>query len=254
MSMPVIHFAIEEARRRGLDVKTEKPHRGSFSRLLIEGRPCQAVPARRFRPSRQYPKAECVQLYLPRTRWPDFLIYVLGLEDSERPVFYIVPRGDMSADTARTPASLESYKDAWHSVQMIPSGERTKREFKELSTAIRAVVKKAREKGLSVSLFNRPPRRLPNPYQHRALIQGQKCQIMTAPRCSASRDHHSWKTVNIKDPKDKWGEFVIYAVNPPEKSHRGFFIIPRGLIKRTTSRTLSSPWLEPYADAWDLLA
>ncbi len=254
MSIPVIHFAIEEARHRGLDVKTEKPHRGSFSRLLIEGRPCQAVPARRFGPNLRYSRAECIQLYLPRTRWPDFLIYVTRLKDSAKPSFYIVPRGDISADTARTPASLESYKDAWHLVQMIPSGERTKREFKELSTAIRAVVKKAGEMSLSVSLFNRPPRRLPNPYQHRALIQGHKCQVMTAPRCSANRDHDSWKTVRITEPKDKWGEFVIYVVNPPEKSHRGFFIIPRGLINRTTSRTLSSPWLEAYADAWDLLA
>jgi len=44
--------------------------------LHIEGRPCQVVSARIFYPQQGRTKLTAYGLYLPTSRWPDFLIYV----------------------------------------------------------------------------------------------------------------------------------------------------------------------------------
>src|SRR5258708_18806888 len=101
-----IDFVVAEALSRGLRVErlpTEsKRHVFDKRLLMVEGKRCQVIPSRRGYPNAQYPHAEYFPMYLPRTDWPDFLIYV-SQTDETRPVFPVVPRVEMSKDTGLSP-------------------------------------------------------------------------------------------------------------------------------------------------------
>jgi len=254
--MSLISLVIEEARRQGSDVEQiRRYHRSQGARVVIEGRACQVIPARVFKPNRDYPKAQSIQLYLPRTNWPDFLLYVVKPNvDAEKRLFYIVPRGELSADTVRSLSSVEQFKSAWHLLRTDLSRERFARHFKEFSSQLKAVQGAAKNNGLSVSFLKRRGwSRLPNVRQHRIFIEGRRCQVMAAPRCSAKPANPFWDVVRMAMPKDPWGDYVVYVVDSKEKNANHVFVVPRRDIQKTTTRSLSSEWLNHYYEAWHLL-
>lgn len=256
--MREINSITEEARRQGFQVEPIEEFSGSGlgrKRLLIEGRRCQIIPARSFKSNRDYPKRESIQLYLPRTSWPDFLIYVVKQRaDSDKLGLYIMPRGDLSADTARSLSSLKRFENAWHFLGADLPDEKFARHFRELSFSLKIVQDAAKRNGFSVSLVKRGGwSRVPDMFQHRILIHGRRCQVMSASRCSSDSDDPSWNTVRIKMPKEPWGGFVIYVVNPPEEDVSQIFVIPRCDISKTTTRSLLGDWLNHYYEAWQLL-
>src|SRR5690348_16563517 len=92
-----VEIVSEEASQQGLQATVLLSRRSRTSRrILISGRRCQVIPARLLR-SPSYPQSKSINVYLPRTQWPDFLIYV-AYEDTS-PTFYVVPRMNLSADT-----------------------------------------------------------------------------------------------------------------------------------------------------------
>src|SRR5215831_19456072 len=111
---------ILESRDRGFRIERLPSNSQKYTddkrRLLIEGKRCQVVPSRPRNPNAQYPSTEYLPLYLPRTDWPDYLLYVSTRE--QQPVFHIVPRVTMSKDTGRTPESLAPFRNAWELLQL----------------------------------------------------------------------------------------------------------------------------------------
>ena len=259
--MLLIDLITEEAKRQGLRVQRllRAPDRQAKRWLLIGGRSCQAIPARVFHPDPDNPENEAVSLYLPRTDWPEFLIYVVEPEtEGQQSSFYVVPRGALSADTARAPTSkqLKRYEDAWSLLATVPKGRETARRFRLLSWALRIAAQEAVRSGLHVTLVpHQKKTKLFRWRQHRVYIGGRRCHVMSAPRLSTNPGNRAWKAVRLKDPKENWAEFIIYvAKGPPEPPRPLLFIVPRLKIQQTTTRTLSSPWLAEYANAWRLLS
>ncbi len=257
-----IEFVTQEAERQGLDVKRVRLVRQGLTPynkwLLIEGRRCQAIPARLFSPSPHYPANVAVSLNLPRTRWPEFLIYVvMPSNEGQKPSFYVVPRGALSTPTGRmlTSRQLKAFQNAWDLLSSLPPDERTTPRFRQFSFALKTVLEEARLRELKVAPVYRSRRTRYFAFQqHRICIEGRQCHVMTAPRISDDPRSYHWKRVLLKAPKDHWGEFVIYVVNGPEDLPRPLFIVPRSKIGRTTTSRLSSSWLGEYQNAWHLIS
>ena len=82
--MLLLNLVAEHAKGLGLKVDyftVPKYRRGTHRFLLIENRVCQVVPTRRVKTNSDYPHSIAIQLYLPRNKFPDFVIHVLRSEN-----------------------------------------------------------------------------------------------------------------------------------------------------------------------------
>jgi hypothetical protein len=252
-----IEYVISEARSRGLVVQRipadSKIRLHDPRLLLIDGRRCQVIPTHRGKNSVAYPQAEYFSLYLPRTTWADFLIYVAHREMPRS--FYIVPRGKLSKDTGWAPESLAQYQDAWEWLEPGSQAE-LKREFESLSWQLKAVIKLAQGAGKPVELLrtkkSEKGRRWPEIIKRRVLISGRRCAIHTAARLSQDDSKSEYNYVMLKVSADEWAEFHLYVIDTADE---GFdvFIIPSGHLQSTTSCSLDNPKLVKYTNSWDLL-
>lgn len=147
--------AVSEAQSKGLDVQRVviSGKRWDGRTVLIECRPCQIIRTRYLTSNPRCPKALSIVIYLPRTEWPDFLIYVARRATTEPLEFYILPRGILSKDTALSPDTLGQYRDAWNLLKEKLSPDQTKRHFTILSRKLQAVMAVGKAAGLEVSLI-----------------------------------------------------------------------------------------------------
>ena len=225
--------------------------RGFLSkRLLIEGRPCQVISARIYHhPSPA--KIKVYPLYFPSSRWPDFLIYVSKDKDGST-AFFIVPRGAVNKGTSLcAPESwLFKYQDAWSLLSEHLASEKLERRFEERNWKLTKLIAIAESKGYDVELI--PKHHWPGHVQNRVCINGRNCQVMSASRLSADSSTREWSLINVNPPRNKWAEFLIFAV-PSESEQTSVFIVPRDRIQKKTTTSLTAKWINAYADRWDLL-
>lgn len=89
---------VGKAVSNGLDVKRiifSNQKRWDGRSLLIEEKHCQIIRTSYHVSNPSFPEAVSIHLYLPRTDWPDFLIYVL--RQTAGPLeYYVLPRGVLS--------------------------------------------------------------------------------------------------------------------------------------------------------------
>jgi hypothetical protein len=241
----LIELVVREARARGLEVNRlpSNSRRNPFDKrlLLIEGKRCQAIPSRRAHPNPEYPQAEYYPLYLPRSEWPDFLIYVAPIE---LPIgFFIVPRLEVSKDTGRSPGNLEQYRDAW---ELLTSGESESsiKKFEVLNWQLEAVTKSASSAGLTVEHIktkkNQYAQRWPPIIKRRVIIAGKKCALYSAARLSQDPSEREYNYALFKVSEDTWPEFQIHIVRSTDDSP-DLFVVPKGHI--TSETTASLAWL-----------
>lgn len=255
MSIP-LEIVIVEAASRGLRVERVpvQSKRQVFDkrRLLIEGKRCQVIPSPMGHPSAEYPQAEYFPLYLPRTEWPDFLIYVSLSEI--HPVFRIIPRSEMSKDTGWTPATLERYREAWEVLKQHPSD--ASKRFETLNWQLETIISLAQNAGLDVEFIktekHRNGRRWPPVVKRRLLIAGKKCAVFSATRINKNPEKAGYNYAVFKVPEEDWSDFLLYVVKSTgEPSY--VFVVPREHIDATTSASLDHSELARYKNAWDLL-
>lgn len=258
MSGGPIEDVISEARSRGLSVEripAESKLRSHDPRLLlIEGKCCQVIPTRRLQPNASYPDAECFPLYLPRTAWADFLIYVVHEESP--PLFYVIPRGELAKDTGLSPESLAPYQNAWKWLKPESQAELS-RNFESLSWQLQAVITRAQDAGKSIELLGTKKaekgRRWPAIIKRRVLISGRRCAIFTANRISNDESRSEYNYVLLRVPAEKWAEFHLYVIDTAALSF-DVLIIPRVHLGSTTSCALDHPELAKYTNRWELLS
>jgi hypothetical protein len=252
-----IELVIEEAKSRGLRTErlSAQSRRHVFDKrlLMVEGKRCQVIPSRRGHPSAQYPHAEYFPLYLPRTDWPDFLIYV-SLTDEARPMFRVVPRVEMSKDTGLSPESLECYRDTWELLrQVLPDSEK---EFEILSWQLQAVEESAKYAGLEIEHIktkkHQDGREWPPVIKRRILIAGKKCAIFSAARISQDPEKREYNYAHFRASQEDWPEFQLYVIKGADNSS-DIFVVPRDHLITTTSASLDHPELARYKNAWNLL-
>jgi hypothetical protein len=147
----LIDTVIAEAKTSALRidrVPSESRFRPSdHRRVLIEGRRCQVIPTKLRASNPEYPDVQYYAIYLPRTEWADFLIYVAY---KEHPLLlFIIPRGLLTKDTGLTPDSLLPYQNNWECLHTASDGDLA-RGFEELSPQLQAVVTRAKQRQLSI--------------------------------------------------------------------------------------------------------
>jgi len=259
MSSKLIELVIAEATSRGLRVERipSKSRRNPFDkrRLLIEGTPCQVVPSKRSNPSKEYPHAEYFPLYLPRSDWPDFLIYVSMVDG--QPVFHIVPRIEMAKDTGLAPRSLTVYRGMWDLLHQGSSVDLGAKRFETLSWQLEIVSESAKHAGLEVQLIQRENYRKggrwPPIIKRRIIIAGKKCALFSAVRLTQNPTKIQYNYALFRISKEAWPEFQLYVVENPPGSPFDVYVIPRHHLTKETTASLEHPELVRYKNAWSLV-
>lgn len=121
---PELEKVMEEARSRGLRIERVRVRhrfhiRFCTTRLLIEEKRCQIMAAYRIRLLPDYPQPRYVRIRPPRTKWADFIVYVLKDEKRKpRISFFVVPREKAIQTAFAYPSPSKSqmaqYANAWH--------------------------------------------------------------------------------------------------------------------------------------------
>jgi hypothetical protein len=250
-----IDLVVSEALSRGLQTErlpvSSKKHKFDPRLLLIEGKRCQVIPSKVGHPSKKYLHAKYLSLYLPRAKWPDYLIYVLPGEACD---FWIVPRVELSKDTCKTPQSIERYRGAWEALRQ--ELNESPKEFEVLSWQLEAVKAAAQIAGLRVEFIPtkkyQKGRRWPPVLKRRVFIEGRKCSIFSAARISQDHAKREYNYAIFKASPEGWCDFQIFVVKDFDKAP-DIFVMPRNQILKTTSASLNHPELKKYKNAWSLL-
>lgn len=146
--------------------------------VRIAGYACQIVPLHLYPTGKNSDLVEH-SLYLPRSDWPDFIIYVVV--DSETPRFFIVPRGEMSKETGVCAQNnwLFKYENAWSLLSTSVASTELARRFEMTPWKLLVAIRKAEGLGLEVGLIGK--KNLPSRHiKDRLLINSCKCQMITA--------------------------------------------------------------------------
>jgi hypothetical protein len=245
------HAVVDEARRRDLIVTfSAEAASAPWKYIHIAGRPCQVSRTNAFHNSVEYPDTSALKIYLPRTGFADFVIYMPM--DSESSDFYIIPRGKLTKDTSLTPESLEPYKNAWHLLSDV-SLDLMMRRKNRLSWQLQSIMLAAESRGLQFELIKtRKAIKRPNDFrvylQRRIMIEGKRCSIYSASGVPRPNEKEC-RVVVVKGPRDTWADFQLYLTKDGVT-----YVVPRGQISKTTSLSLNSPVLVPYQNAWHLLS
>lgn len=244
---------VAEGKANGLDVRrvilpSQEHWKGRL--LIIENRPCQIVRTRYAITNPAASQALSIHLYLPRTHWPDFVIYV-ARQDSTTLGFYVVPRGILSKDTAWSPDSLAKYRDAWNLLRTAASPANTERRFAAENWQLRHALDSAESAGLETALIRLAHRKFGRTFvQTRILIEGRRCSLHSFSRlnCDPASPEHDY--VSLRKPKSDWAEFQLYVLKGPERT---VYIIPRGVLKADTSVSIGNEKVALFKDNWQLL-
>jgi hypothetical protein len=242
----LIDVVVQEAQARGLTCTRADVRRGLRNKCVrIAGYACQIVPMQLYLTGKNSDLVDHC-LYLPRSDWPDFIIYVFA-KRKETTRFFIVPRGEISKETTVCAPNnwLFKYENAWPLLSAGIASERLARRFDHTPWKLWVVIRKARALGLDVQLVG--TKKLASRHiKDRLLINSCKCQVITA-GVFTTKDHTT-PIINLYAPKNRWADFLIFVV--PDNVE-DVFIVPRLKITRRTSTTLPSKWLAEYADNWD---
>jgi len=245
---------ITEARAIGLSVQRLSGYGKILDArlLVVEGRICQIIKTRQVIDS-HYPNAVYAPLYLPRTEYADFLIYV-AFPPSGPPRFYVVPRGAMTKDTGWSLESLEQYRGAWQVFKQPVTPDQTERRFTILNWQLQVIIDAAREVALDVTLIGLKKRRTwPTFVQRRVIVNGRKCAVYSCTRLSPDPTVPSHNFVFLRTPTEKWAEFQLCIVKDRPEEYQ-IYVVPRGAIRKQTTASLDNPILQSYRSNWKLLS
>ena len=242
----LIDAVTQEALARGLTCERADVRSGLRNKCVrIAGYACQIVPLRLYLTGKNSDLVEH-SLYLPRSDWPDFIIYVFASRN-ETSQFFIVPRGEIAKETSvcALDSWLFKYENAWALLSTDIESARLARRFDDNPWKLRVAIRKAKALGLKVRLIGK--KNLPSRHvKDRLFINSCKCQVITAG--GLTRKNLYTPTINLYAPKNSWADFLIFVV-PDTEEH--IFIIPRSKITKPTTTTLESKWLAKYAGNWD---
>jgi hypothetical protein len=242
----LIDVVAQEAKARGLTCERADVRNGLQTKcVLIGGYACQIVPLRLYQTGKNSDLI-AYSLYLPRSDWPDFIIYVFA-NRKETARFFIVPRGVISKETGvcAQDSWLFKYENAWTLLSPGIESARLARRFDMTPWKPRVVIRRAKALGLDVRLI-RTKKLASRHIKDRLLINSCKCQVITAGGLTAK--NRETPIINLYAPKNSWADFLIFvALDTVEH----VFIVPRSKITRRTTTTLTSKWLAEYADNWD---
>lgn len=169
--------------------------------------------------------------------------------------FFVVPRGAIDKETAVCSSTnwIFEYQDAWHLLTEELSPDKLERRFRILNSKTGGVIAAAEKKGCQVDLIRKKGRHFPFYRQNKLVINGRRCQVMSASRLSKDQNLYHSMVVNLNPPRDKWAEFLIFVI-PQADGRSPIFIVPRDRVPHKTTATLTAGWFLDFLDAWSLIA
>jgi hypothetical protein len=153
----LIDVIAHEAQARGLTCERADVRRGLRNKCVrIAGYACQIVPMQLYLTGKNSDLVDHC-LYLTRSDWPDFIIYVFASRN-ETSQFFIVPRGEISKETSVCALNnwLFKYENAW--MLLSPGIERARlaRRFEpDTPWKLQVAIRRAKALGLDVRLERR---------------------------------------------------------------------------------------------------
>jgi hypothetical protein len=211
--------------------------------LFLNGRPCQVIPATWFNNS-IYPQCTAMTLYMPRTEFADFLLYVPHESDD----VFVIPRGLLEYDTTWSEQTLTAYRNAWQLLQET-SPKLFVRRFAHLSPPLRRVISALEVRNIPYKLVRskkgneRTQGRIYR--QRRLLVNRRRCAIFTPKYIERTTTYSP--VVIFKTANDDWTEFMLYLLD------EDFYVVPREQLPYTTTLTLSSSRIRDCKNNWDVL-
>jgi hypothetical protein len=186
----------------------DAPSEVPWKYLHIAGRPCQVSRTSLIHTSEEYVEATSLPIYLPRTSFADFVIYVPMNVDSTD--FYVVPRGALSKDICLTLASLEQYKNVWHLLSQV-SLDMMMRRNNRLSRQLQSVILVAESRGLQFEMIRTAKGKSRKTnfltfHQRPIIIEGHCCAIYSASEVIGIKAKGCRISV-VKAPRDDWEIF-----------------------------------------------
>jgi hypothetical protein len=211
--------------------------------LFLNRRPCRVMPARWFADV-DHPQCKALTLYIPRTKFVDFLLYVLrGTEE-----VYVIPRGLLEYNTTWSEPKLTTYRHAWHLLQET-SPELFGWRFAHLRPWLRRMISGFEARDIPYQLVrSEKGKKLTKGriyLQRRLLVNGRRCAIYT-PKYIESATAHS-PVVIFKTATDPWTEFMLYLLDDDS------YLVLRKELPWTTTLTLSTPRIRDFKNNWDML-
>jgi hypothetical protein len=210
-------------------------------RLYIDGRPCQAIKSKWYE---NFPGCTAMNMYMPRTEFADFLLYVPEGQDT----VYVVPRGKIAHDTAWAESALEPYKEAWHLLKETAPAL-FERKTIALSHQLQKIIAAAEKHNLPFALIPTKRGELRTDYRtcarRRIVIRDKRCAIFTANMLS--QDSRLWNAALFTAPKDDWAEFLLYILGDD------VYVLPRHQIPNDTTLSLDSSRIYDYKNSWCVL-
>lgn len=207
--------------------------------LYLDGRPCQVIKARWFK---NFPNCKAMSMYMPRTGFADFLLYII-----DQGTVYVMPRGNVSHDTTWSELSLEPFKEAWHLLKETAPGL-FERRTQGLSDQLQTVIAAAEQRNMSYELVRSKRGARTNDYrtykQRRIVIEGRRCAIFTA--SLLPEESHPWPTAIFKISRDPWPKFFLYIL------HDDIYVVPRNQMPHETTLDLESRIFD-YKNNWSVL-
>ena len=221
-----------------LTLKTERRDKRT---VYIESRPCQAIPSKWYE---NFPGCRAMTMYMPRSEFADFLLYVPENEQ----IVYVVPRGKIAHDTSWAESALEPYKGAFHLLKESSPGM-FERRVVSLSKQVQKIMAEAERHKLPYELIRTKRGEKRNGdyrtyAQRRIVVNGKRCAIFSANNIARET---SCEIVLFGVPKGDWAEFLLYI------HEDDVYVVPREWMPHETSLSLNSSRIFDYRNAWCVL-
>lgn len=231
-------------------------------RVMIAGRKCSIFTATRMSLDPEKREYNYGNFKASQEKWPEFQLYVVRGGRKFCDIF-VVPRSHL---TISTTASLDHpdlvrYKNAWglltasdETLAVIPpvrwKEPTTPPPPTRHSVILQEVVCKAKSLGLAAESAQGEVTSHKG-VQSFLYVSKKRCQVMEA---NVTISNKGFRYISLNPPTSEWPEYLIFRSSQSGDCEKPtFYVLPRQMLQRQTSRSVVSKWLKDYEEAWRLL-
>ncbi len=231
-------------------------------RLFIAGKKCSIFTAARISQDPEKREYNYAIFKASNEEWTEFQLYVIKGVGNVSDIF-VVPRDHLITTTSASldHPDLARYKNAWNlliqsseALAAIPPIQWKEPKIQPAPTRhsliLQEVVCKAESLGLAAESTQGEVTSHKG-VQSFLYISKKRCQVMEA---NVVISNNGFRYISLNPPTSEWPDYLIIRSSQSDDSDKPtFYVIPRQMLRRQTSRSVVSKWLKEYEEAWHLL-